>query len=135
MIIRDAYDIIRFVDELKALDLSEPHEATHRPYVPKHTDSQRKTYWMWLDDIVKQGGGTGNRYGLDVEFRKMFVVPTQYTKINGEQSEYLKSVSQLNKKELSSLMREVWVMAHEFGFTLEDPDDLMFKENENERSI
>ena len=122
VIMRDEMDIVKLVAAAKELDFKNPQVATFKKLEDNHTERQRNTYWMWLDDIVKQGGGTGNRYGLDEDFRKRFVKPTTYKRINGSEGSFIKSVSKLNKKELSQLMSEVWVMAHEFGMTLKDPE-------------
>jgi len=128
IIMREGTDALKVMDELKRLDLSKPHVVNIEPLEDKHTDKQRKTYWMWLDEIVAQGGGTGNRYGQDEHFRKTYLTPTTYTMISGKESSFLKSVSQLNKKELSHLMSEVWVIAHEFGMTLKDPEGYRYGE-------
>lgn len=120
-------DIPKAIYAVSEINVVEPVRVRIDKYVESHTDQQRKTYWMWLDEIVAQGGGTGNRYGLDEDFRKRFLKPTTYTKINGSEGSYLKSVSQLDKNELSHLMSEVWVIAHEFGMTLKDPQGFMRK--------
>lgn len=123
IIIRDEIDIVKVVEAAQKLDLTKPQVATFKKLEDSQTEQQRKTYWMWLDQIVQQGGGTGNRYGLDEDFRKRFLKPTEYTRVNGETGTYIKSISKLNRKELLHLKDEVWVMAHEYGFTLRDPKE------------
>ena len=126
LILREDIDKVNACFVIKEVDLTKPHIMRLEPYDPKradeqHTDKQRKTYWMWMDEAVEQGGGTGDRYGLDEDMRKRFVKATSYTRLNGTTGEYRKTISQLGKKELSDLMSNVWVLLHEFGITLTDP--------------
>ena len=121
-IIRDEYDIVRHVEELKALDLTKPHKATIEPYDPKNTNEQKKLYWKWIDEMCPV---TGNyKYDQDEDLRNYILEPIYYKNAKGKNRETRKTISQLGKKEMSDFMDKVFTLAGSFGIVLTDPEDI-----------
>tara|TARA_R110001632_G_scaffold2618_3_gene11553 strand:+ start:196 stop:579 length:384 start_codon:yes stop_codon:yes gene_type:complete len=123
MIIRDEYDIIKFIaNVLKKLDLSKTWEIIVREYDPKKTNPQCALYWSWVDEIRK---ATGNHKACqDEELRKYFLKPEIYVNTKGVTKEYYPRVSDMGKKQMSEFMNEVFIMGTNLGHNLKDPAEL-----------
>ena len=126
MIIRDEYDIVRFVCVLKELDLSKPHEVTVKEYDPKKTNAQCNLYWDWVDEIRKVTGE--HKVHQDINLRELLLTPKICTNAKGEVKELYPSVSTMGKKQMSVFMDELYIMATKHGFKLKDPAELQRNE-------
>jgi hypothetical protein len=126
VIIHDEYDTVRFVNSLKTLDYSKPHEITIKIYDPEKTNPQLSLYWKWIDEGCEQSGAF--KHGLDKDLREALTTPQIYKKVNGQDSEYYKSVGKMGKKEMSAYMDKVWITLSDFGVVLTNPDELQRRE-------
>ena len=124
MILREEYDLIKLMAHVKELfnvDDPKPLEVIIQPYDPNSSNAQKRLYWKWIDIMSKHTGN--HKINQDEMLRKIFLTPVFYKNNKGKDMEYIKSISDIGKKDMAQYMTQVSIMAAEHGINLPHPED------------
>lgn len=82
---------------------------------------QLRLYWKWVDIIGNERGNFKDDQDFDLRWMHL---PPLFREVNGDFTEYRKTISQLKVPEMSDLITKVSYWAASEGIILPHPEDL-----------
>lgn len=108
---------------IKALNPARTYSVEVKEYRSSRSNSQNRTYWMWLNALAKDTGHSADDLH---EMFKVRVLGTEEKIILGKAITVGRSTTTLNTKDFAEYMTTIEGIAASIGITLPHPDDYRY---------
>lgn len=111
------------IEYIQLLDITKLYEIIVRPYKKNRSVAQNRLMWDWVEVMADYCGYT--KEAMHKELKVKFLGVTEEM-IAGELIREPKSTTELNTKEFTDYLREIEILAGEYGVVLPRPDDMAY---------